>query len=75
MSKEDLKELKWIENNDDLSELMTSEVCKVRSLKNYVTRLKVKGEFTSEARELRCKTITFDDWQDFIRDRNSTRMM
>ena len=75
MSKEELKELKWRENNDDLSELIKSEVGKAHSLKNYVTYLKVKRCFPSEERELRCNTITLDAWEEFIRDPNSTTML
>ena len=43
MSKEELKDLNLRENDDNLSEFMTSEACKVRSLNKYVTYIKVKG--------------------------------
>ena len=58
----------------DLSELMTSEGGKVRSLKNCITYLKVKGGFHSEAIELRQNTITLEDWEKFARNPSSTRL-
>ena len=75
MSKEDLKEIKRRENNGDLSELMTSESGKVHRLKKCIIYLKVKGDFPPEARELRHDTIKLDDWEDFIRDPNVTKML
>ena len=35
----------------------------------------VKGYFTSEARKLRCNTITLDDWENFVRHPNSKRLL
>ena len=72
MTKEDLKDLKWRENNGDFSELLTSEIVKVRMLKKYITYLKVKGNYTSEARELRHNNSALEDWEDFIRGTTST---
>ena len=74
MSKEELNELQW-SRNGDFYKLMKSEAGKVRSLKNYVTYLKVKAHFPYETRELRHNTITLGDWEDFIRDPNSTRLI
>ena len=42
---------------------------------NYVTYLKVKGNFPPKARDLRHNSITFDDCEDFIHDTNITRML
>ena len=50
MTKEGLKELSWRKNNGDLSELITIEVGKVRSLRNYNTCLNFKGNLPFEAR-------------------------
>ena len=47
--------------NDDLAELMVSEVENIRSMKNNITYLKEKGDFTSEAIKLRHNAITLDD--------------
>ena len=54
---------------------MSSEPEKVFSLKNYFTYLKEDRYFSSEARELHHNDITLDDWEDFIRDPNSTRFL
>ena len=75
VSKEELKEEKWREDNCDLSELMTSDVVKIRSLKDYITHLTTKEEFTSEANKLRCNTITLDDWENFICYPNRKRLL
>ena len=60
-SKEKLRDLKWREDNGDLSKIMISEAGKIRSLKNYIVYLKIKGDSPSEASKLRHKTITLDD--------------
>ena len=72
-----MKSLKGLngEKIGHISELMTSEVDKVRSLKNCITCLKIKGDFSSEARELRHKTITLDHWEDFVSDLTITRIL
>ena len=71
MSKEDLKERKWREDNGDLVELIESEVEKICSLKNCITYLMNKGDFTSEVRKLRWNTITLEDSENFIYHENS----
>lgn len=75
MTKEDLKELKQRENNGDVSNLMTNEEGKVRILRNCINYLKVKGNFPSEARELRYNTIALDYQKDFICNPTSTRLL
>ena len=75
MSKEEIRELKRREKNVDLAELMASELSKIHSLKNLIVYLMVKGDFPSEERKLRCKTITLDDWENFIRYPHNTRFL
>ena len=75
MSKGELREMKWRENNGDLAELMTSEVNKIRSLNNCVNYLMVKGYFPSEAIKLTCNTITLDDWENFFCYPNSITLL
>ena len=53
--------IKWQEENGYASELMTFEVGMIISVKNYNTYLKVKEDFPSDARELRCNTFTIED--------------
>ena len=75
ISKKGLKDLEWVEDNRDRSKLMTSEVCKVLSLKNYVDYLKVKGNLPSNPRDLRHNIVTIDDWEHFRRDPASQRVI
>ena len=60
-SKEDLEKLEWKEDNVDVSKLEPFEVSMIRSLKNYLSCLKVKGNFPSNPRDLRNNTITIED--------------
>ena len=52
-----------------------SEVDKIRSLDRYNEYRKVKGDWPSYARYLRHNEISIDDWEHFIRDPTSTRML
>ena len=65
--KEDFMNLKWEEDNGDVSELMTFEVGMIHILDKYVVYLKTKGCFLSEANNMRCNTITFEDWNALCR--------
>ena len=59
VSKEELKELKWREENGNIAELMAIEVGNILSLKNHITCLITKGVFLSEVRKLRHNIIIF----------------
>ena len=58
LSKEDLEDLRWREENGDLLPLMKSDIGKIRSLNSYITYQHLKGDLPSEANNLRHDTIT-----------------
>ena len=74
LSKEELKDLTRRENNGDVSKLKPREVGS-RILKSCIAFRESKGDFPSDPRYLRCKNITIDNWEDFIRDPASKRYL
>ena len=75
LSKGDLEDIRWREDNGNLSPLMKIYTGKIRILKNYVAYLNLKGDFPSEGNELRHKTITLQSWNNFTRDPESTKLL
>ena len=75
LPKEDLKLLKCKDDNGDDVYLTPSEVGRIRSLSNYDTYRQSKGDWPAGASELRYNTISIDDWEDFIHNPTSTRML
>ena len=60
LSKEELKNHTWIEDNSDFSKLEPSKAGKVRSLKNCNAYQESNGDFPSDPRDLRFNSITPD---------------
>ena len=75
LPKDDLRALKWIGDNDDVSNLTPNEVSRILSLRYFDTYRKTKGHWPEGASDLRYNTISIDDWEDFIRDPSNTRML
>ena len=75
MHKEELKELKCLEDDGNLAGLIASEVGKVHILNNCITFIMAKWNFTSEASKLRHKNINLEYWENFIRHANSTILL
>ena len=73
--KDELKGLKSKDDNGDDVYLSPSEVGMIRSLSNYDTYRQSKRDWPEGASELRYNTIPIDDWEDFIRDPSSTRIL
>ena len=61
LTKEQLENLTWKENNGDVTKIEPSEVDKVLSLKNYNAYREAKGNFTSDPRDLLFNNITIED--------------
>ena len=66
-TREELVNLKWEEENGNISKLEPFEAGIIQSLNKHVTCLKTKWYFPSEASDLRCNTITLKDWEIFVK--------
>ena len=75
LSKDDLRALEWVDNKGDIVNLSASEVGKIRSLARYNDYRQAKGNWPLDAKDLRYNDISIDDWENFIRDPTSTRML
>ena len=74
-SKDDLRSLKLKDDSGDDVYLTPSEVGMIRSLSNYNTYRQTKGKWPERASDLRYYNITIEDWEDFICDSSSTRIL
>ena len=75
MPKEELENLEWKEDNDDVNKLEAFEVGMIRSLNNYFKHLKVKWNLPFNLRDLQCNTISIEDRVEFMCDPDILKLL